>query len=456
MEKVKIPCLAMAVVAAVMLMSSVVALAETVTLEATSEDGILIFASEDGQFKWWIDTRIYLDTAFYMDDDAEFYMDIDDDVVAVHMGNGMQVRRARMAWKAILWHDWYAEVDVDFAEEATALKDAYVRYDNVLDRQAYVRVGNFRVPFGLEENTSSRYLMFMERSQGTDPFVPGRRMGTEVAYWGDMYRVALGVFGPDVEDFETNTDDQLEDGHEDMNWNFAGRATVAPIRDEHKVLHIGGAYAMMTPTFTDEDDLGTVRFRTRNETHVSNYKFLSTGKMKKAESYSLFGGEAAFVMDRLMVQGEYMGSTVTMVDEDDEEERVDKSFSGMYGFVSYFLTDDTHPYDHTAGEFTGVKPSGKMGAVELAARYSTLNLTDEDSDSPDNDICGGESTALTFGINWYANPNIKVMVNYAMVDNDENADADGDIGSLNAAGELVDLDEGIDYNIFQVRVQAAF
>ena len=430
MQKVKIPCLAMAVVAAVMLMSSAVALAESVTLEASSEDGILIFESDDGQFKWWLDSRIYLDTAFYMDDEAD----------SVHMGNGMQLRRARMAWKAILWHDWYAEVDVDFAEEATAIKDAYVRYDNLLDRHGYVRVGNFRTPFGLEENTSSRYLLFMERSQGTDPFVPGRRMGFEVANWGDMYRVAVGVFGPDVEDFETNTDDQLEDGHEDMNWSFAGRATVAPIRDEHKVLHVGGAYAMMKPTFTDEDGIGKVRFRTRNETHVSNYKFVSTGKMKKAESYSLFGGELAFVMDRLMVQGEYMGSTVTMGEAYDED---DPSFSGMYGFASFFLTDDTHPYDHTSGEFSGVKPSGEKGAVELAVRYSMLNLTDEDAD-----ILGGESTALTVGINWYPNANIKIMANYSMIDNDENCDADEDFEDLD--------EEGIDYGIFQMRVQAAF
>lgn len=436
------------VVAAAIMLTSVSAVAGSVALEPTSDDGILVFESEDGMFKWWIDTRVYLDAAFYMDDDAEFSMEIDDEDVAVHMGSGVQIRRARMAWKAILWEDWYAEVDVDFAEESTALKDAYVRYHNLFDRQGYVRVGNFRTPFGLEENTSSRYLMFLERSQGTDPFVPGRRIGAEVAYSGDMFRIAGGAFGPDVEFFETNTDEQLEDGQEDMNWSFAARATVAPIMDEQKVLHVGGAYAMMKPTFTDEDGIGEVRFRARNETHVSNFKFVSTGKMKEAESYALFGGELAFAMDRLLVQGEYMGATVTMCEEDAREETSDPSFSGMYGFVSYFLTDDTHPYDVTAGEFTGVKPTGKGGAWELAARYSMLNLTDKDAD-----ILGGESTALTVGLNWYPNANIKVMANYSIIDNDENCDGDGDFTV--DQGEILD-DGGIDYNIFQMRVQAAF
>jgi phosphate-selective porin OprO/OprP len=423
---------------AIILLSSVAALAGSVTLEPTSQDGILVFQSDDGMFKWWIDTRVYIDASFYMDDDAEFSMEIDDEDVRVHMGSGVQIRRARMAWKAILWEDWYGEVDVDFAEESTALKDAYVRYDNLFDRHGYVRVGNFRTPFGLEENTSSRYLIFMERSQGTDPFVPGRRIGVEIANWGDMYRVALDVFGPDVEDFETNTEDQLADGYEDMNWNFAGRVTLAPIMDEHKVLHLGGAYAMMKPTFTNQDDVGTVRFNSRNETHISDFKFASTGKMKKSESYTLFGGELAFVMDRLMVQGEYMGTTVTM----GEDESSDPSFSGMYGFVSYFLTDDMHPYDHSSGEFNQVKPTGKMGAWELAARYSMLNLTDEDAD-----ILGGDSTAITVGVNWYPNANIKVMADYSIIDNDENCDG---------AGDFVVSDDGVDYNMFQMRVQAAF
>lgn len=429
MTKVQTLRLTLLSIVAVIMLSSVAAVAGSVTLEPTSNDGILVFESKDGAFKWWVDSRVYLDMAMYMDDEAD----------SMRMGNGMQVRRARMDWKAILWSDWYAEVDVDFAEEATALKDAYVRYHGLLDGQAYVRVGNFRTPFGLEENTSSRYLLFMERSQGTDPFVPGRRMGAEVAYSGDMFRVAVGAFGPDVEDFETNTDDQIDDGHEDMNWSFAGRATVAPVMDEHMVLHAGGAFAMMKPTFTDEDGIGEVRFRARNESHVSNFKFVSTGKMKDTESWTLFGGELAFAMDRLLVQGEYMGATVAMCEDAGIE---DPSFTGMYGFVSYFLTDDAHPYSVSSGEFTGVKPTGDMGAVELAARYSMLNLTDEDAD-----ILGGESTALTVGINWYPNANIKIMANYVMVDNDENANADEDF----------EFDEeGFDYGIFQMRVQAAF
>ena len=138
MKKVIIQRLALILIVVAILLPSVTAVAGSVELEPTSNDGILVFESKDGAFKWWVDSRVYLDMAMYMDDDAEFTMEIDDEDVELHMGSGMQIRRARMAWKAILWDDWYAEVDVDFAEEATALKDAYIRYGNMFGGNGYV------------------------------------------------------------------------------------------------------------------------------------------------------------------------------------------------------------------------------------------------------------------------------------------------------------------------------
>ena len=157
MEKRVLGRLTLVLVGVVFMLSAASAIAETVKLEPTSNDGILIFESKDGMFKWWVDTRVYIDASFYMDDDAEYTMNIDDEDVAVHMGSGVQIRRARMAWKAILWEDWYAEVDVDFAEESTALKDAYVRYHNLFDRQGYVRVGNFRTRSCLDAASERRW-----------------------------------------------------------------------------------------------------------------------------------------------------------------------------------------------------------------------------------------------------------------------------------------------------------
>ena len=116
------------------------ALAGSTPLKATSEDGVLVFESQDSQFKWWLDARAYIDMAMYFDDGPLYYDDEgsfaeDRAELQNSLAGGILIRRARLAIKSQLWGDWYGEVDMDFAEEATALKDAYISYKGLFRRQ---------------------------------------------------------------------------------------------------------------------------------------------------------------------------------------------------------------------------------------------------------------------------------------------------------------------------------
>lgn len=381
--------------------------AGTTPLRPASEDGILMFASEDGQFKWWLDARLNIDGSFFVEDKNS-------------LGDGVQLRRSRIGLKAILWGDWYVETDVDFAEEAVAMKDFYIRYDNLLNRTAYVRVGNFREPFGLEENTTSRNLLFPERSQGLDGFVPGRKVGVEAAHFGPSYRFAAGLFGPDAAEYETEADD--------MTFNATARANFNMLRTETSVLHLGVAGSLRRPQF----DSGMLRFRTRNEYHVNNYKFVDTDNISGVERYNLVDGEFAYVNRRLRLQSE---CTAVNVRRDAYHE--DLAFNGAYVSASVFLTADTHPYEWQSAEFGRVVPKSARGAWELAARYSTVDMND-------HDVLGGKSSATTLGVNWYANANIRVYADLVFVNNDEHATAKG---ALNGDD---------DYKFFEFRFQTAF
>ncbi|NTV03630.1 hypothetical protein HGA89_01765, partial [bacterium] len=60
------------------------------------------------------------------------------------------------------------------------------------------------------------------------------------------------------------------------------------------------------------------------------------------------------------------------------------------------------------------------------------------------DVHGGESTALTLGVNWHANANVRFYNSLVLVDNDADA---------NAKGALVGND---DFRFYQCRVLIMF
>ncbi len=129
------------------------------------------------------------------------------------------------------------------------------------------------------------------------------------------------------------------------------------------------------------------------------------------------------------LQGEYVQAIVDSIN------RNNVCFQGFYIMSSYFLTGEHRPYNKKTGAFGRVKPKknysskpdGGKGAWELAARYSYLDLDDKS-------VNGGRLQDFTFGVNWYLNPNTRVMWNYV----------------------FADLADGGDADIFQMRIQIDF
>jgi phosphate-selective porin OprO and OprP len=76
---------------------------------------------------------------------------------------------------------------------------------------------------------------------------------------------------------------------------------------------------------------------------------------------------------------------------------------------SWLITGESRGYVFEEARFKNPKPKGivgkgGIGAWELLARYSSLDLSDEDID-------GGEEDNVTVGINWYPTPNFRFMAN---------------------------------------------
>jgi phosphate-selective porin OprO/OprP len=209
-------------------------------LHGEAQEGILKFTSDDKSYSIWLDNRVLFDAGIFSDDALN------------KLGNGAKIRRARFAIKSILWDKWYAELDLDFAGSQLELKDAYIMH--MFDsRNLNIKAGHFREGFGLETNTTSRYVNFIERSLASK-LDPSRHLGVQAIHWRDKYVVSGGVHFNSVGDLEEAeiSKDANKDNGQDEGYSLTGRAVYRPIIDNEKVVHLGVAGSYRTPKTTAE------------------------------------------------------------------------------------------------------------------------------------------------------------------------------------------------------------
>ncbi len=348
----------------------------------------------DENFKLKIGGRLQTDWLFSSEDDA-----IKSDIG--EQEDGVEVRRARLYFSGLIYDNVEYKLQLDFAEGDADLKDAYLGLtDFPLGK---LRMGHFKEPFSLEELTSSKYITFLERAL-PNIFAPGRNTGFMLHNTcpDERMTTALGVF--------RDTDDYGEDV-DDGGYNITGRITALPIYEDKgaQLLHLGAAYSYRNP-----DD--SIQYRQRPEAHLTD-RFVDTGSFA-GDQVDLVGLEAAWVNGPLSLQGEYM-----MADVDRLGGGSDVEFDGYYVQASYFLTCEHRSYKTSEGAFGRVKPkknysaAGGSGAWEVKARYSGLDLSDRD-------ITGGELDNISAGLNWYLNPNTRIMWDYVHADKDNVGEAD--------------------------------
>lgn len=368
------------------------------------KDG-LRFDSLDESFKLKIGGRIQWDWSYYLADD-----EIEDTVGS--LDDGTEFRRARIYLSGMIHDNIDFKVEFDFAGGDADFKDVYMGIRNV-PYVGNLRFGHFKEPFSIEELTSSNDVTFMERSL-VNTLAPSRNAGIMMfdSVLDDRMTLAAGIF--------RETDD-FADGDIKRDWNATARVTGLPWYAENgrKLLHVGFAYTHKNY----EDD--TARFRQRPESHRSP-RFADTGDFS-AEYADIIGVELACVHGSFSLQGEYAQAFV------ESRTRSDPTFWAASIQAGYFLTGEHRPYQRSTGTFDRVRPlrnfgkGGGWGAWELAARYSHLDLNNAHID-------GGELRDFSLGLNWYLNPNMRIMCNYVRADLVDDGDA----------------------NIFQARFQVSF
>lgn len=399
--------------------------AKTAPVVTAGKDGVAI-GTADKAFSMKINGSIGYDWSWFNQDDS-LKLSIGDE----QDGTGFNFARIRLSGNVydnieyIMEYDFATETGADGPE----FKDVYLQLNDIPyggERTGSLRAGHFREPISFEEMTAVRFRMFTERSL-MNVFIPSRNAGIQ---WNDALlgedkkerlTYALGVFKT------TDNWPSANDSDEDQGYSFTGRVTGLPYyaEDGRQLVHVGAGYSHRNP------DGAVLGWSARPENKLSPFRYVNSEGFNlyrlrdaRADDVDLYNLELASVFGPLTFESEY-----TLADVDTTFDG-NREFSGYYAQLGYFLTGEYRPYKNNQGVFDRVKPlknfgfkaDNGLGAWELTARYSDVDLND-------GGVRGGEQNDITLGVNWFLNPNTRIMWNYIHGDVDHDL-YDGDFDAL--------------------------
>ena len=290
--------------------------------------------------------------------------------------NGGDLRRLRvgMAGLATFFDSVSYKLELDLTDGTNNFSDIYVQWD--MPKQGAIRVGNQTVSQNLSAMTSSLSHLFMEEPLPVSAFSLSRRLA--VSYDHDWRR--FGVHGM----FFTR-----DPNNDAGKYGWALRVFTKPIRGPEKIGHFG--FSMVSEKMDRE-----ARYRTRPESHVTDFRLVDTGLFNDVQYQHVFGMEMAGGL-----QSNYMKLELFRARWDRVDGR-NNTFNGAYVELGRFLTGQDFRY--TRGKF--VRPLLEPGthAWEIGLRASWVDLTERD-------VRGGEQVNIGAALNFYPRPNFRLQAN---------------------------------------------
>lgn len=289
-------------------------------------------------------------------------------------------------------------------------KDIYLGYEDsirALDLHYTLKGGNIKIPFSLEGYSTSKNSMFMERGLN-DAFAINRKLGLELELSQKLGHSYINLF---LSGFANSIDERIEEAAEQS--GLSTRATYAYKFRKNHLLSLGGA--VMLQDIEGE----SLKYNQASEAKFIKDKYVSV-KVKDVDSSLTKNIEALYIRDKYSLQAEYSSATIESLDGS-------YTFSGYYLSGSYFLLGEGRRYKLETSTLAKVKERGS--ALELALRYSYLNLNDKDE-------VGGEQSDYTIGVNWYLTRELKFMLNYVIAQPKGTDEYDGRLQLIQARALL--------------------
>ncbi|SFZ98930.1 Phosphate-specific outer membrane porin OprP; Pyrophosphate-specific outer membrane porin OprO [hydrothermal vent metagenome] len=247
-----------------------------------------------------------------------------------------------------------------------------------------IAVGKMKEPWSYEMVGDSASLMQHERL--LNPLFQSRNIGIR---YNNTYLDKFGTFS--IGFFNDSIEEKLS--FEKGSHQITTRITALPYISENNMnyFHLG------ISTRYNEGEDNTLRYKGKPESNVADW-YVDTGVIEA--NYALeFGLEALWSYNGFSLLGEYIQSNVS------SKSLNDPVFNGWYVTGGWVLTGEARPYDRNIGYARRIMPNGSNGALELIARYGTVDLDD-------GLVSGGTMDKWMIGANWWIDPYWKASVSY--------------------------------------------
>jgi phosphate-selective porin OprO/OprP len=395
-----------------------------VTPVAKEKDGALFLETPDGNGSVSIGGRIHFD---YRHFDQNENVDLPQ-ALSSSQADTFDIRRARITTKFKFAKHYSGEVTINTVGAVNILDVGYM--DLTWFEKAKFRFGQFKMPFSLEQLTSSNNIDFIERSF-VDRYIPTKEVGVQVfgsPTKGMTYALALSN-GYSSANSSTAELDNRQDGKDvigRLTYNFA-----EALGDKENVMHVGAAFS------AGDSPVGT-GFGGNRGTESNGLTFFTqpvlltaTGNSSKTITRQRLGVEGAFAFGRTKLQGQYVNQG-----HDFEVNGISNDLAIKSGYVEllHTLTGEKWADRYKDGAFGALKPIKNFdgdtmtgGAWELGVRYSTFDASEFNQPtiaSTGSTLAGLVTNAsgytkaktMTAGIKFWANPNFRMMADYVYTD----------------------------------------
>jgi len=307
------------------------------------------------------------------------------------LGTTSELRRARIGVEGQI-QDWKYKIEADFATGESDVADAYIQYKGF--QGTSITVGHQKTPASMSEQTSTRFIKFMERGAFTDAFGLTREIGATVKLGGETWQWSSGAY----------LDGGLSGDDEDSGYILGSRAHYAAI-GEDGFAHIGASVEFR------DNGAQENRFRQRPFLHSTDTRLVNTGDLPVQDSV-FFGGELAGTYGPFNFSGEY-GAVSADLAATQTASAGDAFFQGGFLHLGYFLTGEQRGYDAGAGKWVRTAPAkplggGGFGAFEINAGVDWIDL-----DDAGDGVLGGTQASFAAGLTWIPIAHVRVLANYS-------------------------------------------